>query len=445
MERSKKKLSIEELLKNEKVEWKRLGEVGVFFNGLTGKTKQDFMNGNCKYITYKNIYNNIEVNMDLLEKVKIENEKQNRLMKGDVLFTGSSENLEECGLSSVITNDIEEIYLNSFCFGFRFHDNIKILPNFSKYLFRGEKIRKQIIKTANGVTRFNVSKEKMKKVEIPIPSIEVQEKIIKILDKFTNYVTELQVELQAELQARNKQYVYYRDMLLSEEYLQKISKKLFLEKEYKLRVTTLGEIGKFTRGNGLQKKDFLEIGKPVIHYGEIYTKYGFSTSKTFSFTSEDIFLKLRKAKPNDILMATTSENIEDVGKSVVWLGEEEVGISGDMYSYSTKENSKYIAYYFQTSQFQRQKERKVSGTKLIRIHSDDMKKFEIILPPIEIQEKVVEILDEFQKLVDETSGLLPKEIEKRKKQYEYFREKLLTFSTECDRTNERTNERTIIL
>ena len=200
---------------------------------------------------------------------------------------------------------------------------------------------------------------------------------------------------------------------------------------YKLYCTTLGNIGEFTRGNGLQKSDFRDIGSPVIHYGQIYTKYGFAIDKTVSYADDKVFAKLRKAKPNDILIATTSENIEDVGKCVVWLGDKEVGFSGDMYSYSTNENSKYIAYYFQTLQFQRQKEKKVTGTKLIRIHSDDMEKFTITLPPIEIQNKVVKVLDKFQALLEDTKGLLPTEIEQRRKQYEYYREKLLTFDTDC--------------
>ena len=98
-----------------------------------------------------------------------------------------------------------------------------------------------------------------------------------------------------------------------------------------------------------------------------------------------------------------------------------------MYSYRTTENSKYIAYYFTTREFQRQKERKVTGTKMIRIHENDMNKFLIPLPPLEIQNRVVETLDNFQSLLADTKGLLPKEIELRQKQYEYYREQLLDF------------------
>ncbi|QYH12569.1 restriction endonuclease subunit S [Campylobacter jejuni] len=195
------------------VEFKSLGEVGIFFNGLSGKKKDDFKNGNAKYITYLNVFNNIATDLKKAEFVQVSHdEKQNMLKKGDVLFTLSSESLEECGMSSVVVdNMLESIYLNSFCFGFRFNDNSLMLPDFSKYLFRDERIRTQIYKTANGVTRFNISRTKFEKIQIPIPPIEIQEEIVKILDTFT--------ELEAELEARRRQYEYYRNKLLSFEYL----------------------------------------------------------------------------------------------------------------------------------------------------------------------------------------------------------------------------------
>ena len=216
----KKMGKIDELLKNEKVEWKKLGEIGEIFGGITGKTKNDFKNGNKKFVTYKNVYSNPALDLDIKDLVNIgKNENQRTLECGDIIFTGSSETPDECGLSSVVTEiPKEQLYLNSFCFFLRPKNKI-LLPNFSKHLFRSDRLRKEISKTASGVTRFNVSKELMKKIEIPIPSLETQEKIVKILDKFTNYVT----ELQAELQARTKQYEYYRNLLLSEEHLNKLS------------------------------------------------------------------------------------------------------------------------------------------------------------------------------------------------------------------------------
>ena len=163
------------------VEYKKLGEIGTFYGGLSGKAKEDFKEGNVKYITYMNVYSNLAVDMDIKDFVKVsEGEKQNAVQKGDVFFTGSSETPDECGISSVLLEEPQElIYLNSFCFGFRFYDKDLILPGFAKYLFRSEQMRKQIIRTASGVTRFNVSKKKMENVRIPVPPLAVQSEIVR--------------------------------------------------------------------------------------------------------------------------------------------------------------------------------------------------------------------------------------------------------------------------
>ena len=144
------------------VEYKMLGELGSFYGGLTGKSKEDFHDGNAKFITYMNVFSHLKVDIDIDSYVKIaENERQNTVQKGDILFTGSSETREECGISSVLVDTVDcPLYLNSFCFGFRFFNQELLLPDFAKHLFRAHSLRKQIIATANGVTRFNVSKEK---------------------------------------------------------------------------------------------------------------------------------------------------------------------------------------------------------------------------------------------------------------------------------------------
>ncbi|WP_187918258.1 restriction endonuclease subunit S [Helicobacter pylori] len=182
----------------------------------------------------------------------------------------------------------------------------------------------------------------------------------------------------------------------------------------------LGEIGEFTRGNGLLKSDLQDKGRPVVHYGQIHTQYNLSIDKTISYVNEALFHKLKKAKPNDILIATTSENVKDVGKSIAWLGNEEVAFSGEMYSYSTNENPKFIIYYFQTYFFQKEKEKKITGTKVMRIHENDLKKITIPIPPLEIQQEIVKILDAFTELNAELNA--------RKKQYKYYQNMLLDFN-----------------
>lgn len=113
----------------------------------------------------------------------------------------------------------------------------------------------------------------------------------------------------------------------------------------------LGAICDFTRGNGLKRKILRRKVSSVIHYGQIYTRYGFSTKDTVSFTSQTVFDKLKKAQSNDIVMATTSENVEDVGKAVVWEGEEVIGVSGDSYIIQTSQNARYLNYFFKSVQF----------------------------------------------------------------------------------------------
>ena len=189
----------------------------------------------------------------------------------------------------------------------------------------------------------------------------------------------------------------------------------------------MGEIGKFVRGNGLQKKDFTERGVGCIHYGQIYTYYGTFTDKTKSFVSEESALKFRKAQKGDLIIATTSENVEDVCKTVVWLGEDEICISGETYIFKHNQNPKYLAYYLQTPMFFDYKKQNVTGTKVIRLHGDKLEKFQIPIPPLAEQERIVGILDKFDKLVNDISEGLPAEIKARKKQYEYYRGKLLDF------------------
>ena len=212
MSNERKQSKLDELIQQycpDGVPNKTLGELGKFFGGLTGKSKDDFTDGNAKFITYKNVYTNPALQIDVEDRVKIaDGEKQRTLQYGDVVFTGSSETPDECGISSVVTVKTgEKLYLNSFCFFFRFDDLSIMLPDFAKHLFRSNELRYQIGKTASGVTRYNVSKKLMEKVSIPLPPLPVQSEIVRILDNFT--------ELTAELTARKKQYEFYRDKLLT--------------------------------------------------------------------------------------------------------------------------------------------------------------------------------------------------------------------------------------
>ncbi|WRB26697.1 restriction endonuclease subunit S [Helicobacter pylori] len=199
------------------VGFRKLGDIGEFYGGLVGKSKKSFSQGNKFYVPYINVFNNPQLDLNALESVQIgDKEKQNTIQLGDVLFTGSSENLEDCAMSCVVTQKIEkDIYLNSFCFGFRFFDKNLFNPSFLKHFLRDYNFRKNISKVANGVTRFNVSKQLLSKITIPIPPLEIQQEIVTILDQFSALTTDLLAGIPAEIKARKKQYEYYREKLLT--------------------------------------------------------------------------------------------------------------------------------------------------------------------------------------------------------------------------------------
>ena len=272
-----------------------------------------------------------------------------------------------------------------------------------------------------GGGRAKLTKAKLLEIPIPIPypddiekSLALQRRIVDILDKFT--------ELEAEREGRKRQYEYYRNKLLSIDVLSK--GKL---KTDKIRIMTLGELGTFTRGSGLQKKDFTPTGVGCIHYGQIYTHYGTWTDITKTCVSKEFARKLRKAKYGNLIIATTSENDEDVCKAVAWLGKEDIAISSDACFYAHTIDPKYVAYYFQTRQFQKQKRKFITGTKVRRVNTNDLAKIQIPIPPLSEQQRIVSILDKFDTLTTSISEGLPKEIELRRKQYEYYRDRLLSF------------------
>ena len=186
---------------------------------------------------------------------------------------------------------------------------------------------------------------------------------------------------------------------------------------------TLGEIGEFIRGNGIQKRDFQDSGFGCIHYGQIYTYYGLFADHTKSFIDPNLAEKRKKAYKGDLVIATTSENEEDVCKACAWLGEEPIAISGDAYIFRHHQNPKYISYCFQSELFQSQKKKYITGTKVLRVNGDAMAKIHVPVPPLPVQEEIVRILDSFSSLEAE----LEAELEARRKQYTQYRDELLKF------------------
>lgn len=385
-----------------------MGEIGKFYGGITGKSKEDFKDGNSKFITYKNIYNNLSLNLDVDDTVKInENENQRTLEYGDIIFTGSSETPDECGISSVLTQKTDEkLYLNSFCFFLRLNEKDILNPDFAKHLFRSSNLRYQIGKTASGVTRFNVSKKAMERVCIPVPPLEVQCEIVRILDKFT--------ELTAELTDRRKQYEYYRNLLVS--FNNFIQKRKF------------GNIASIQRGASPRPiSQFITNdmdGVNWIKIGDVDKESKYITKSKEKITI-DGSKKSRKVKKGDFILS----NSMSFGRPYI------LAIDGCIHdgwlSISDFEDvfiSDFLYYLLNSNDIQNEFRKKASfGGAVQNLNADIVRGIELHIPSKDEQQKIINILDRFDKLCNDITSGLPAEIELNNKRYEYYRDKLLTF------------------
>lgn len=194
----------------------------------------------------------------------------------------------------------------------------------------------------------------------------------------------------------------------------------------------LGDFADITRGGSFQKKDFCDSGIPCIHYGQIYTQYGLFADKSFQYISAETAKKSKMAVKNDIVMAVTSENVEDVCKCVAWLGNDDIAVSGHTAIIHHNQNPKYLSYYFHSSMFFKQKKKLAHGTKVIEVTPDKLNNILIPVPPLLVQSEIVRILDNFTELTAKLTAKLTAELTARKKQYEYYRDSLLTFGDELE-------------
>ena len=395
------------------VEYKTLGEVSEIARGASPRPISQFITDSpdgIPWIKIGDVGNNAKYITSTEEKVTREGAAKSRFLKKGAFILSNSMSF---GRPYILAIDgcIHDGWISLQNF------NSVFVPDFLYYLLRSKNLQNFWNQKASLGTVRNLNADIIRATPVPIPPIPVQEEIVRILDNFTK----LEAELEAELEARKKQYEYYRDKLLS-------FNELHIGQPGGVRLMALGEIGTFVRGNGLQKKDFVESGVGCIHYGQIYTYYGTHTTKTKSFVSPELAERLKKAHPGDLVIATTSENVEDVCKAVAWLGTEDICISGDAYVFRHDQNPKYMAYIFQTESFFQHKKKYCSGTKVIRVSDVNMAKYVAPIPSLAEQERIVSILDKFDALVNDLTSGLPAELTARRQQYEYYRDRLLSFT-----------------
>ncbi len=401
---------IEEMIKQlcpNGVEWKKLGEVCKINGriGFRGYTREDQVEkgegaislspGNirnqridfsdCTYITWK----------------KYEESPEIMVNNGDIILCKTA----SVGKVSYIENLPEKATINP---QLVLLNNFKLNGRFFYYILVSTDFQSKITQLQGIGSVPNVSQEKLSKIQIPLPPLPIQTEIVRILDKFV----EQQEQLERLIELRKKQYEYYREELLT-------------PKEGEVWETKrLGEIGTFVRGNGLQKTDFTEEGFPCIHYGQVHTYYGFSATETKSFCSETLAEKLKKASYGDLIIATTSEDVEACCKATVWLGNGKVAISGDSFLFSHNKNPKFVAHLFKTKRFADQKRMVATGAKVVRVSGESMAKFEIRIPSsLGRQKEIADALDKFENIISELKSAL----EASRRRYEYYRDEIMRF------------------
>ena len=306
-----------------------------------------------------------------------------------------------------------------------------VLNRFLYFFLKNQEVYLQQMQHGAGIPALN--RDKVKSLLFPLVPIEVQEEIVKILDRFADYAA----ELQAELQARRLQYEYYRNLLLTfnpsaygcgTDDAQKISVIARGGHSYEIQWKTMGEIGTFIRGKRFVRTDIIEEGIPCIHYGDMYTYYGLYASKTRGYINQEIGKKMRYAEKNDIVIVAAGENKDDLGNALAWLGEEPAAVHDACFIFRSEMYPNFLSHVCRTKSYHNQVRMFANEAKICSVSGTDLAKVVIPLPPYEIQIRIANILDRFETLVNDLSKGLPAEIEAVKARYEYYRNKLLTFN-----------------
>ena len=399
------------LLKFEnKVKMVKIGDLFEFKNGIN-KDKGSFGKG-TPIINYVNVYKKNKIYFeDLKGLVEASNDELVRygVKRGDVFFTRTSETIEEIGYTSVLLEDIENCVFSGFLLRARPITDL-LLPEYCAYCFSTSNIRNTIIKKSTYTTRALTNGTSLSQIEIPLPPLEVQKRIVEVLDNFEKICNDLNIGLPAEIEARQKQYEFYRNFLLTFKIenctLPKTRQdiiKLFMYIFGYIELE-LGEILKIKNGSDYKKFNIGNI--PVYGSGGIINYID-----TYIYDKESVLIPRKGSIGNLFYVDKPFWTVDTIFYTVI---DKDVVIP------------KYLYYYL--SKMNLEKLNTAGGVPSLT--QTVLNKILISLPSLEEQERIVDILDRFDKLCNDISEGLPAEIEARQKQYEFYRNFLLTFKIE---------------
>ena len=392
------------------VEYKKLKDIAETFVGLaTSVTKWKKDNGILLLHNSDIKENRIEIKKIEFLDEKFVNKNKNKVLKRNDIITVHT---GDVGTSAVIEKQYEGT-IGFTTLTSRIKDFNKVDPYYLSYCLNSQVIKSQISKMTIS-DRNNLNQSSYDELVIPLPALPVQREIVRILDEFTAKTAELQAELNKEYEARKKQYEYYRDELLcSNTEIPRVKLKDIATEMF--------------RGSGIKRDQVTENGIPCIRYGEIYTTYNTWFKDCMSHTNLELIDSPKYFNYGDILFAITGESVEDIAKSIAYIGNERCLAGGDIVVMKHKQNPRYLAHVLSTTMAKEQKSKGKVKSKVVHSNVSSIENIEIPLPSLEQQEYLANVLDNFETICNNIYTGLPAEIEARQKQYEYYRDKLLTF------------------
>lgn len=397
------------------VEYRPLGEIADLQRG-GGMPKKLFVDKGIPAIHYGHIFTKygIQTKCAAAYLAPEDADKLTRVYPGDLVVANTSENLEDVGKGVVWLGDVEGV-TGGHATVVR---SLAVDTVFLSYYLRTEDFALKKRKYAQGTKVIELSAAYLSKIDIPVPPLEVQREIVRILDQFTT----LEAELEAELEARRTQYEHYRNHLLSYD---------SLAARGPVEMVKLGDIASIQRGRRFTLDQLGGAGCPAIHYGQIYTHYGVSTTSVLSYIEESFSSSLRFALQGDVIVAAVGETVEDVGIGVAWLGADAVAYHDDSFALHHEQDPRYLSYWLRSDEYHRQKRSFVSQGKVKRLSAKGLAAVKLPLPGLSEQRRIADLLDRFDALVNDISSGLPAEIAARRAQYEHYRDRLLSFPEKC--------------
>ena len=363
-------------------EQRKLGEVGETYTGLSGKSKDDFGHGSGKFITYMNVFSNPVASPNMTEAIEID-DSQNKVRFGDVLFTTSSETPDEVGMSSVWLENAENTYLNSFCFGYR--PTAEFNPYYLAYMLRSSSMRKKITFLAQGISRYNISKNKMMDIEMPIPSIDEQKQIGEYFANLDNLIT---------LHQRKYEKLHNIKKSMLEKMFPKngsnvpeIRFKGFTEAWEQRK---LGEIGSVSMCRRIFKEQTSENGEIPFY------KIGTFGGEADAFISRELFeeykAKYQYPKKGDILISASGS----IGRTVVFTGKNEYFQDSNIVWLN---HDKHLDNSFLKCFYSIVKWAGIEGSTIKRLYNDNILNTAITLPSVEEQQKIGAYFENLDNLI----------------------------------------------